>query len=82
MNRLYDDAGMLMEGAMDIARKLGDGPRSLALIRRAYWSTWHNSYEQQLDLEARLQAEAGETNDSREGVKAFLEKRETRFTGT
>ena len=82
VNRLYDDAGTLMEGAMDIARKLGNGPRSLALIRRAYWSTWHNSYEQQLDLEARLQAEAGATNDSREGVKAFLEKRETRFTGT
>ncbi len=82
VNRLYDDAGTLMEGATDIARKLGNGPRSLALIRRAYWSTWHNSYEQQLDLEARLQAEAGATNDSREGVKAFLEKRETRFTGT
>ena len=82
VNRLYDDAQTLMEGAMEVARQLGNGPRSLALIRRAYWSTWHNSYEQQLDLEARLQAEAGETNDSREGVKAFLEKRETRFTGT
>ena len=82
VNRLYDDAQTLMEGAMEVARQLGNGPRSLTLIRRAYWSTWHNSYEQQLDLEARLQAEAGETNDSREGVKAFLEKRETRFTGT
>ena len=82
VNRLHDDAQTLMEGAMEVARQLGNGPRSLALIRRAYWSTWHNSYEQQLDLEARLQAEAGETNDAREGVKAFLEKRETRFTGT
>ena len=82
VNRLYDDADALMDGAMELARKLGDGPRSLALIRRAYWSTWHNSYEQQLDLEARLQAEANATADAREGVRAFLEKRDAEFTGT
>ena len=81
VNRLYDDVETLMEGATELARKLGNGPKSLALIRRAYWSTWHNSYEQQLDLEARLQTEAGTTSDSREGVKAFLEKREARFEG-
>ena len=66
---------------MDVARQLGNGPRSLALMRKAYWATWHNSYEQQLDLEARLQAEALASRDSREGVKAFLEKRDARFTG-
>ena len=81
VNRLYDDPETLMEGATGLARKLGNGPKSLALIRRAYWSTWHNSYEQQLDLEARLQTEAGATSDSREGVKAFLEKREAKFEG-
>ena len=82
VNRLYDDAGALLDGAMEVARKLGEGPRSLALIRKAYWATWHNSYEQQLDLEARLQAEAGATADSREGVQAFLEKRDASFTGS
>ena len=82
VNRLYDDQEALMEGAMGLARQLGNGPRSLALIRKAYWATWDNSYEQQLDLEARLQAEAGASTDSREGVRAFLEKREARFTGT
>ena len=81
VNRLYDDNEALMEGAMHLARRLADGPRSLALIRRAYWNTWHNAFEQQLDLEARLQSEAGASADAREGIRAFLEKRPAQFKG-
>ena len=60
---------------------LQPGPRSLAFIRRAYWATWQNAYEQQLDLEARLQGEAAQTADAREGAAAFLEKRKAEFKG-
>ena len=81
VNRVYEDNEALMAGAMDFAQRLARGPRSLALIRRAYWNTWHNSFEQQLDLEARLQNEAGSSKDFSEGVSAFLEKRDARFTG-
>ncbi len=81
VNRLYDDQESLLEGATALARRLANGPRSLALIRRAYWATWQNVYEQQLDLEATLQAEASATEDSREGVLAFLEKRPAEFKG-
>ena len=81
VNRLFEDNDALLEGALGIARKLADGPRSLAFIRQAYWSTWHNSYEQQLDLEARLQNQAGATADFQEGLQAFLEKREAKFQG-
>jgi 2-(1,2-epoxy-1,2-dihydrophenyl)acetyl-CoA isomerase len=81
VNRLYDDVDALMAGAMEIARRLADGPRSIALIRKAYWNTWHNSFEQQLDLEAQLQNQAGSSRDFSEGVQAFLEKRDARFTG-
>ena len=45
-------------------------------IRRGRMEAAH-----ELDLEARLQTEAGTTSDSREGVKAFLEKREAKFEG-
>ena len=66
---------------MKIAEQLAAGPRSLALIRRAYWQSFSNSYEAQLDLEAQLQNEAGRTADFKEGVSAFLGKRDAQFTG-
>lgn len=66
---------------MKIANQLANGPRSLAFIREAYWNTWHNAFEQQLDLEARLQSKASASGDFAEGVSAFLEKRDPRFKG-
>ena len=81
VNRLYDDNEALMDGAMAIAKQLAAGPASLKLIRRMYWASAHNSYEQQLDVEARMQAEAGRSKDAGEGAQAFLEKRDPRFTG-
>jgi 2-(1,2-epoxy-1,2-dihydrophenyl)acetyl-CoA isomerase len=81
VNRLYDDQAQLMTGAMALARQLADGPKSLALMRRAYWESTRNSYEQQLDLEAQIQTQAGKTEDFREGVAAFIGKRPAQFKG-
>ena len=81
VNRLYEDPAQLMTGAMGIARQLADGPRSLGMIRRAYWESTRNSYEQQLDLEAVIQGQAGKSEDFKEGVTAFLEKRPAAFKG-
>jgi 2-(1,2-epoxy-1,2-dihydrophenyl)acetyl-CoA isomerase len=41
----------------------------------------HTTLEDQLELEAQLQTAATQTADFREGVAAFLEKREPRFEG-
>ena len=43
VNRLFDDRDSLMSGALEIARRLAKGPRSLAMIRREYWESWRNS---------------------------------------
>jgi 2-(1,2-epoxy-1,2-dihydrophenyl)acetyl-CoA isomerase len=81
VNRVYDDAE-LMTQTRKLARDLATGPTiALGMIRKLYWESPENSLEQQLDLECRSQRLAGATEDFREGVKAFLEKRPAKFVG-
>lgn len=82
INRVVDD-GALMTEARALAEKLSQGPtRAFAMMRQAYWASLDNPYERQLDLEAELQARASRTEDFREGVAAFLDKRPAKFGGT
>ncbi|HVU19984.1 MAG TPA: enoyl-CoA hydratase/isomerase [Rhizomicrobium sp.] len=81
INRVFDDAA-LMEEAMKLAARLADGPASLALVRRLYWDSPHNTFEQQIDLERQSQQRAGRTKDFVEGVSAFLQKRPAKFGGS
>ena len=75
-----DDA--LMDEAAALARHLASGPtRGFALIKRAIRASTTNDLDTQLDLERDLQKIAGATDDYREGVAAFLEKREPAFKG-
>ncbi len=79
--KCVDDA-RLMEEAQNLAQHLAAQPtRGLALIKQALNATWHNSLTTQLDLERDLQRQAGYTDDYREGVAAFMAKREPRFVG-
>ncbi len=81
INRVYDD-GELMANARQLAEELAAGPTvALALIRRAYWDSLDNSYEEQLHNEAVMQRQAGRSKDFIEGVSAFLGKRAASFTG-
>ncbi|MFT4096587.1 MAG: enoyl-CoA hydratase/isomerase [Rhodoblastus sp.] len=82
INRVVDD-GQGLDEAMKIAIELAAGPtKALALIRGLYWDSTENGFEEQLDLEFRMQRVAGASADFREGVAAFLEKRAAKFTGT
>ncbi len=81
VNRVYDDA-VLMDETMKLAHELADGPTiALSLIRRLYWESSDNSFEDQLDLEQQMQRRAGRAEDFKEGVTAFLEKRPAKFKG-
>lgn len=55
--------------------------RGLGLTKKAVNQSWTNSLDQQLDVEEKLQTEAGQTHDFNEGVAAFLEKRKPEFKG-
>ena len=75
-------ADALMSEAGALARQLATQPtRALGLIKRAINASMTNGFEAQLEVEAELQAEAGGTEDFREGVGAFLEKRAASFQG-
>jgi 2-(1,2-epoxy-1,2-dihydrophenyl)acetyl-CoA isomerase len=65
------------------ADELAAGPtRAIALTKRLYDEAATATLEEQLEREAEAQAEAAQTDDFREGVAAFGEKREARFSGS
>ncbi|MEN9993523.1 MAG: hypothetical protein RL762_180 [Bacteroidota bacterium] len=55
--------------------------KGLGLTKRALNLSLNNSLENQLKIEEVLQTEAGQTHDFKEGVTAFLEKRNPEFKG-
>lgn len=72
----------LEESAMQIARDLAAGPTfALAQIRRIAWLAAESSWNEMLDEERHTQLHAGRTEDCREGITAFLQKRPAKFKG-
>jgi 2-(1,2-epoxy-1,2-dihydrophenyl)acetyl-CoA isomerase len=67
---------------LKIAEKMALMPtRAFGLTKKAVNQSLDNTLEQQLNLEEKLQTEAGKTEDFQEGVQAFLEKRKAKFKG-
>ncbi len=72
----------LPDHAHRMALRLATQPtRAFALTKQALNLSSTSTLAEQLELEAVLQQQAGQTADHREGIKAFLEKRAARFTG-
>jgi 2-(1,2-epoxy-1,2-dihydrophenyl)acetyl-CoA isomerase len=72
----------LMPDANALAHSLAQGPgQAYALIKRAFNHAMLEPLTRTMQYEAYLQEIAGRTQDHREGVKAFCEKREPDFRG-
>lgn len=64
------------------AERLANMPtKAIGLIKRYMHASWHTSFDDFLEKEAYGQRIAGQTEDHREGVQSFIEKRKPNFKG-
>lgn len=76
---VYPDAE-LVETAKQLARKLADGPaQAQARIKSLISNAHHHSLGQHLAAERDAMYASGESDDGREGIRAFIEKRAPKF---
>ena len=79
--KCVDDDGFTA-AVEDIVSRLATAPtRGLARTKEAIYASAKNSFDEQLDLERDFMRELGYSNDYREGVSAFLERRNPKFMG-
>ncbi len=72
----------LQDVATAFAQRLAAMPtHAIALTKQAILATWSNDLDAQLELEERLQRDAGRSADYLEGVRAFQQKRAPQFRG-
>ena len=81
INAAWPDAEF-EKNAEALLLRLSNGPtRSYAGTKRELNHWVYSRMQEHLALEASIQGELGRSKDFAEGVRAFLEKRPTRFTG-
>ncbi|HUJ92110.1 MAG TPA: enoyl-CoA hydratase-related protein, partial [Gaiellaceae bacterium] len=72
----------LQARAAELAATLAAGPtRVIGMTKRLFDHAETATLEEQLEMEAQLQAAATQSEDFREGVAAFVEKRPPSFSG-
>lgn len=79
-NRVIPEAEF-PEAVATWAGRLAKGPRSMGWIKRQFTRGLERPLPEILELEAYLQEAAGASEDAREGILSFLEKREAKFSG-
>ena len=76
------EADRLAARAAEVAAEFAALPTcGIGMTKRLFDRAPTSTLDEQLEFEAQLQAAAARSEDFREGVAAFLEKREPRFTG-
>ena len=81
VNRVVEHAE-LMERTLDLARQIANGPTySMALIKKLVQRSLQVGFAESLRLAGPAQTLARRTEDHKEGVRAFVEKRTPRYVG-
>ncbi len=78
---VYEDTEF-ENSAMKLAKTIASMPtKGLGYTKKLLSQTFNNSLNEQLSVEAETQALSAATEDHKEGIRAFLEKRTPHFTG-
>ena len=80
-NRVVPD-DQLMDVTLEMATKLAKGPvYAMGLVKQLVHQGYQQDLSEHLPLASRAQGLARETYDHKEGVRAFIEKRQPQFRG-
>jgi 2-(1,2-epoxy-1,2-dihydrophenyl)acetyl-CoA isomerase len=81
INRVFPDSELMNE-ALKFANKVAQMPTAaIGRIKQMLSVTFSNSLAAQLELEHQSQIKSGQSNDFKEGVASFFEKRAPKFKG-
>jgi 2-(1,2-epoxy-1,2-dihydrophenyl)acetyl-CoA isomerase len=80
VNYVVPDAD-LMTKAEELGADLASGPTFAFGMAKKMFAMANSTYEDFLDVESLVQPQLGQTEDHREGVAAFKEKRQPKFNG-
>lgn len=81
VSKVVPDAELLAEARKLADRIAANPPHAVRMTKRLLWESHGNSLNTMLELSASMQALAHATDDNREAIAAFLEKRKPNFTG-
>lgn len=82
VNRCVPTAEVLVSATTLAQRLAAMAPLPLALAKRLFDQAWHEDAETALKRETEALLQCMETSDWHEGIEAFHERREPRFTGS
>lgn len=81
VNRVVQPAE-LEAATMEIANSFANAPtKAIGMMKRIFTKALNSELDSLLEYEACMQQIAAETDDHKEGLKAFMEKRKPQFTG-
>jgi enoyl-CoA hydratase len=74
--------GEVVDAALAVAERiLGNSPFAIRMTKQIMWRNIENDFDEAIELENRTQILATLTEDSKEAMKAFVEKRPPRYIG-